>query len=227
MVAGWYRLPTSNGGQVMQIDGAPCRLMEVTLQSPSARGANLMVKARYRNLLTDQVLEKTFSRRRQGLRGGLRAPGKGQYLYASGDSGVFMDLESYEQFELGPELFDSVKGYLLDGTEVQLGMYQGRVVKRRPADGGGAHGDRLRPNDQGGDRPGPAEGGVARDGPSRSWSPPTSRRASASGRHPRRSLRLEGLTGSSPDPGVRGCELIPGPSPAVEMRVGQGGSPQP
>jgi len=114
-------------GMVMQIDGAPCRLLDVTLQSPSARGANLMVKARYRNLLTDQVLDKTF-------RGGDKVGEadferrKGQYLYAAGEGGVFMDLESYEQFEVGPELFEGVKGYLLEGTEVQLGMYQGRVV---------------------------------------------------------------------------------------------------
>lgn len=118
-------------GMVMQIDGAPCRLMEVTLQSPSARGANLMVKARYRNLLTDQVLDKTF-------RGGDKVNEadferrKGQYLYAGGEGGVFMDLETYEQFEVGPELFEPVQGYLLEGTEVQLGMYQGRVVSIDP-----------------------------------------------------------------------------------------------
>lgn len=118
-------------GMVMQIDGAPCRLLEVTLQSPSARGANLMVKVRYRNLLTDQVLDKTY-------RGGDKVTEadferkKGQYLYGSGDAGVFMDLESYEQFEVGPELFEPVKGYLLDGTEVLLGMYEGRVVSVDP-----------------------------------------------------------------------------------------------
>lgn len=118
-------------GMVMQIDGSPCRLLEVTLQSPSARGANLMVKVRYRNLLTDQVLDKTY-------RGGDKVTEadferkKGQYLYASGEAGVFMDLESYDQFEVAPELFEPVKGYLLDGTEVLLGMYQGRVVSIDP-----------------------------------------------------------------------------------------------
>jgi elongation factor P len=118
-------------GMVMQLDGAPCRLIDVTLQSPSARGANLMVKVRYRNLLTDQVLDKT-------LRGGDKVNEadferrKGQYLYAAGDNGVFMDLESYEQFEVGAELFEAIRGYLLDGTEVQLGLYQGRVVSIDP-----------------------------------------------------------------------------------------------
>jgi elongation factor P len=118
-------------GMVMQLDAAPCRLMDVTLQSPSARGANLMVKVRYRNLLTDQVLEKTF-------RGGDKVSEadferrKGQYLYASGEAGVFMDLETYEQFEVSAELFEPVKGYLLEGADVQLGLYQGSVVSIDP-----------------------------------------------------------------------------------------------
>ena len=118
-------------GQVMLLDNAPCRLLEVQQHAPTARGANLMVKVRFRNLLTDQVLDKTF-------RGGDKVEEadferrKGQYLYASGDAGVFMDLESYEQFEVGPEVFESVRGYLLDGTEVVLGVYQERVVSVDP-----------------------------------------------------------------------------------------------
>ncbi len=118
-------------GAVVLFDGSPCRLMEVHQQAPSARGANLMVKVRYRNLLTDQVLDKT-------LRGGDKVDEadfekrKGQYLYINGDAGVFMDLESYEQFEVGPEIFGGVQGYLLEGTEVLLGLYEGRVVSVDP-----------------------------------------------------------------------------------------------
>ncbi|GAB4259545.1 MAG: elongation factor P [Deferrisomatales bacterium] len=118
-------------GAVVMIDGAPCRLLDVHQQAPSARGAHLMVKTRYRNLLTDQVLDKTF-------RGGDRVDEadferrKGQFLYASGDTGVFMDLETYEQYEVGPEGFDPVRGYLLDGTEVVLGLFEGRVVSIDP-----------------------------------------------------------------------------------------------
>jgi len=47
-------------GIVIQIDGAPCLIIDVTFQSPTARGSNTMVKTRYRNLITGQVLDKTF-----------------------------------------------------------------------------------------------------------------------------------------------------------------------
>jgi len=116
---------------VVRFGEAPCRIVELAMHAPSARGASLRVKLRYRNLLTGQVLEKNlkgeewvdeadFERR------------KGQYLYASGDAGVFMDLESYEQFEVGGDIFEAVKGYLLDGMEVQLGLFEGRVVMVDP-----------------------------------------------------------------------------------------------
>jgi elongation factor P len=114
-------------GLVIQIDGAPCLLLEVAVQSPSARGANTMVKTRYRNLLTNQVLDKTF-RSGDKVEEADFERHKGQFLYADGSNGIFMDLETYEQFEMGPEQFAALSPYLLDGTEVTLGLFQGRMV---------------------------------------------------------------------------------------------------
>jgi elongation factor P len=114
-------------GVVIQLDNAPCLVLDVAFQSPSARGGNTLVKTKYRNLLTAQVLEKTFKSGERVDEADFERH-KGQFLYASGDDGVFMDLETYEQFELGEELYGPVQGYLLEGTEVQLGLFQGQVV---------------------------------------------------------------------------------------------------
>ena len=118
-------------GQVILLDNAPCLVIDVASQSPSARGGSTLIKTRYRNLLTGQVLEKAF-------KGGERVDAadfekrKGQFLYSDGESGVFMDLENYEQYELGDEMYGPVKGYLLDGTEVVLGVFEGQVVSIEP-----------------------------------------------------------------------------------------------
>ncbi|MEJ2471044.1 MAG: elongation factor P [Desulfuromonadales bacterium] len=118
-------------GQVVRLDSAPCLVLEVASQSPSARGGSTLVKIKYRNLLTGQVLDKAF-------KAGERVDAadfekrKGQFLYAAGDQGVFMDLESYEQYELDAEMFDPVKGFLLDGTEVTLGLFESQVVSVEP-----------------------------------------------------------------------------------------------
>jgi elongation factor P len=114
-------------GLVIQLDSAPCLILDFTTQSPSARGGSTLVKTKYRNLLTGQVLEKAFKAGDRADEADFERR-KGQYLYPSGDGGVFMDLESYEQYELGEELFEPVQGFLLEGAEVQLGVFQGRVV---------------------------------------------------------------------------------------------------
>jgi len=114
-------------GLVIQLDGAPCLITDVTTQSPTARGANTMVKTRYRNLITGQVLDKTF---RSGDKVDEADFGrsKGQFLYADGGRGIFMDLTTYEQFEMDEENFKEISPYLLDGTELILGLFEGRMV---------------------------------------------------------------------------------------------------
>ncbi len=114
-------------GIVIQIDGNPCMIIDVTFQSPSARGANTMVKTRYRNLITNQVLDKTFRSGDKVDEADFERH-KGQFLYTDGDRGVFMDLETYEQFEQEAEAFELIAPYLLEGTEVQLGLFEGRMV---------------------------------------------------------------------------------------------------
>ena len=114
-------------GLVIQLDNAPCLLVDVTFQSPSARGANTMVKTKYRNLITGQVLEKTFRSGDKVDEADFERH-KGQFLYADGDRGMFMDLETYEQFEMEAETFGAIQPFLLDGTEVQLGIFQERMV---------------------------------------------------------------------------------------------------
>src|SRR6266542_3391106 len=91
-------------GLVIQIDGAPCLILDVTFQSPTARGSNTMVKTKYRNLLTSQVLEKTFRSGDKVDEADFERH-KGQYLYADGGRGIFMDLENYEQFEMEEDNF--------------------------------------------------------------------------------------------------------------------------
>jgi elongation factor P len=114
-------------GLVIQLDGAPCLITDINISSPTARGANTMVRTKYRNLITGQVLEKTFRSGDKVDEADFERH-KGQFLYADGGNGVFMDLENYEQFEMPADEFESLSLYLLDGTEVILGLFEGRMV---------------------------------------------------------------------------------------------------
>jgi elongation factor P len=114
-------------GDLLEVDGDPWQANEVVSQTPSARGASLLVKAKIKNLRTGQTLAKTW-------RGGetvttaevdYRAA---QYLYRQGGEFVFMDLGSYEQTTLDAERVGEAAGYLLENLEVKLVVFRDRVI---------------------------------------------------------------------------------------------------
>jgi len=114
-------------GTVLDLEGAPWAVLEVAQQTPSARGASLLVKLRLRNLLTGQVQART-------LRGGDTVAEADcerrtvQYLYRHAATHVLMDLDSYEQLELDGEVVGDAAGYLVEGLEVRALFYNGRPV---------------------------------------------------------------------------------------------------
>ena len=114
-------------GVVFQIDNAPCTVIDINCQSPTARGGNTLIKTKYRNLLTSQVLTKNF-KSSDKLDEADFARRKGQFLYSTDDQGVFMDMENYEQFEIGGDLYAEVKGFITDGLELTLGIFNEMVV---------------------------------------------------------------------------------------------------
>lgn len=114
-------------GIIFQLDMAPCVVVDISFQSPTARGGNTLIKTRYRNLLTGQVLNSSF-KSGDRLDEADFTRRKGQFLYASGDQGVFMDQENYEQYEIGGELYADIKGYLLEEGKVVLGVFNDQIV---------------------------------------------------------------------------------------------------
>ena len=114
-------------GDILDMDGAPWLVTDVTSQTPSARGASMLVKVKARNLATGQVLAKTF-------RGGDAVEAADcekrpiQFLYSQGDEFTFMDMDSYEQLVLSADLLDDAVGYLTEGLELRSLLYNGRVL---------------------------------------------------------------------------------------------------
>ncbi len=114
-------------GDILDMDGAPWLVTDLSSQTPSARGASLLVKVKLRNLATGQVLAKTF-------RGGDAVDRADcekraiQFLYRQDEAFSFMDLESFEQFELSGEMLGEAAGYLTDGLELRSLLYNGRVL---------------------------------------------------------------------------------------------------
>jgi len=55
-------------------------------------------------------------------------PRRMQYLYADGDSHVFMDSESYEQLSIAADDLAGLSGYLLPNTDVQVNFHNDLLI---------------------------------------------------------------------------------------------------
>jgi elongation factor P len=114
-------------GDILEIDALPWQVTEVLSQTPSARGASLLVKGKLKSLRTGQTLAKTW-------RGGETVTmadvetRTAQFLYRQGEDFAFMDTESYEQFTLDAERVGDAAGYMLENVEVRAVHFRGQVI---------------------------------------------------------------------------------------------------
>jgi len=113
-------------GILLELDDAPWLVLDVSTQSPSARGAATITKAKVRNLKTGQVLTKAF-RSGDTIETAEVERRAVQYLYNDGDEFVFMDEASYEQISLNRGLLGDLVGFLIDGMSAKSMLYNDEV----------------------------------------------------------------------------------------------------
>jgi len=112
-------------GLTIEVDGGIWRVIDFQHVKPGKGAA--FVRSKLRNLRNGAIQEKTF---RAGEKVG-RAQidnKKMQYLYAMGDTHVFMDNESYEQLELPADQIEYELKFLKENMEVHIMMYQGETL---------------------------------------------------------------------------------------------------
>lgn len=118
-------------GARVELDGAPWTIVTVTTQSPSARGASTLVKARLKNILTGQVSDRTFkSGEKFGVPDVEMRPAQFLYETPESDESIyhFMDMGSYDQFEMRTSDLGDQTQWLVENLEVKSILYNGRVV---------------------------------------------------------------------------------------------------
>jgi elongation factor P len=112
---------------LITVDGQPYTVLEVSYATPTARGATTMVRTRLRNLLTGAVQEKSFRSSEKFEEPDVQLT-PASFLYADGEGCHFMDETSYEQFAFSDEQVGDDRGYLKEGTSIQLLKYNGDPV---------------------------------------------------------------------------------------------------
>ncbi|CAM5204108.1 Elongation factor P OS=Ureibacillus acetophenoni OX=614649 GN=efp PE=3 SV=1 [Ureibacillus acetophenoni] len=112
-------------GLTIIVDGNLYRVLDFQHVKPGKGAA--FVRSKLRNLRNGNVQEKTF-RAGEKVEKAMVENRKMQYLYAQGDSHVFMDMESYEQTELAASQIQDELKYLLENMEVYIQTYQGEML---------------------------------------------------------------------------------------------------
>lgn len=112
-------------GITFVLDGDIYQVLEFSHVKPGKGAA--FVKMKIRNLRSGSTTEKSFNSGTK-LEKAMIEKRPMQFLYASGDSYNFMNMESYEQIELTKNQLGDDVNYLKEGLNVDLSFYEGELL---------------------------------------------------------------------------------------------------
>src|SRR6201997_62012 len=86
-----------------ELENTPYLCLEAEVSTPTARGAQTLVRLKMRNLLTRAVFDKTFKASDRFKEPDLEMV-EASYLYGDGDGAYFMDQSSFETHTLSDDM---------------------------------------------------------------------------------------------------------------------------
>jgi len=115
-------------GHVILIDGAPCIIERISMQTPSSRGVSTLWKVRARNLKLKQKVDVTFKSNDNIVEPDFERRDV-QFLYSDPTSLHFMDLGDYNQFSFPREDLEEESKFLIDNMEgIRALVLEGEVI---------------------------------------------------------------------------------------------------
>ncbi len=109
-------------GLKIEVESTPYEIVEFQHFKPGKGGA--MVRTKLRNLLTGRMQDMTFRSGEKVGRPDMETR-EMQFLYRQDDELVFMDMTTYEQLQLEVDALGDKAGFLKDGQECKVLMYNG------------------------------------------------------------------------------------------------------
>ena len=110
-----------------EVDNTPFLCLEAEVSTPTARGAQTLVRLKMRNLLTRAVFDKTFKASDRFKEPDLETV-PASYLYSDGDNFHFMDQENFETLTLSREMMGDALDFIVEGAIIQLHKYNGNPI---------------------------------------------------------------------------------------------------
>ena len=110
-----------------EFENAPFHCLEAQVSTPTARGAQTLVRLKMRNLLTRAVFDKTFKASDKFKEPDLEMV-PASFLYSDADGCYFMDQESFETLTLSGEMIGDAQDFFAEGLIVQIHKYNGNPI---------------------------------------------------------------------------------------------------
>lgn len=112
-------------GMVIEYKGDLMKVISFLHVKPGKGGA--FVRTRLKNVVTGQVIDVTF-RSGEKLKEVRLESRPMQFLYANGDSLIFMDMETFDQVPVPREVMERESTLLKEGTTVDVESVEDEVV---------------------------------------------------------------------------------------------------
>jgi elongation factor P len=112
-------------GLFIEMDNVPYQIVEFQHVKPGK--GNAFVRTRIKNLLNNNVIDRTFKSGDKVGEPNLEEK-RMQFLYQTGDGYQFMDLGSYEEVGLDHKQIGENKFYLTENLEIDVLYYQGKPI---------------------------------------------------------------------------------------------------
>jgi len=112
---------------LFEYDNAPYVCLEAEVNTPSARGAQTLVRLKMRNLVTQAVFDRTFKASDKFKEPDLVVV-PASYLYSDGDGSHFMDQESFETLTLSDDMIGNALDFLIEGAIIEINKYNGNPI---------------------------------------------------------------------------------------------------
>ena len=112
-------------GMTIMIEGQIYQVVEFLHVKPGKGSA--FMKTKLRNMRTGGIVEKTFNTNVKFEKANINKQNV-QYLYNTGDTYFFMNMDTFEQLELGADQVGDSKNYLIENMNVYVILYEGELL---------------------------------------------------------------------------------------------------
>lgn len=109
-------------GMILDLDGQLWQVLWFQHHKPGK--GNTVVRTKLKNVLTGKIVDKTFNSDTKVDTATVDRRDM-QYLYNDGENYVFMDVTSFEQLELRPEVVGDAKDFLLEENTATVAIHEG------------------------------------------------------------------------------------------------------